>query len=343
METSAVSYKCPNCGGDLTFDAQNQKFSCEWCLSVFDDTEIEKIKQSAEKEERFAEETDLYKCNSCGAEIICEHNTAASFCYYCHSPVTLAGRLTGSYRPEMLIPFKFNNEQAIAAFKAHCKKKWFLPSDFLSTSQLEKITGLYVPFWLADCDVDAQMTAEGKTVTTHHHSSYTIIHTKIFDVDRGATMTYMGIPADGSKKIEDSLMDAIEPFDYKGFKEFDMTYLAGFYCDKYDVDKMEVRQRIEQRVAGSAEEVLKNDMKRYDSISVTNKRINLNKIKWHYMMLPVWFMNYKHGGTVYSFAMNGQTGKFAGKYPLSKAKLALFTAIVSIIAAAVGYGIGGLI
>ena len=28
-----LAYKCPNCGGGLTFDPASQKFKCEYCLS----------------------------------------------------------------------------------------------------------------------------------------------------------------------------------------------------------------------------------------------------------------------------------------------------------------------
>ena len=30
-----ITYKCPNCGGGLTFNAEKQKYKCEYCLSEF--------------------------------------------------------------------------------------------------------------------------------------------------------------------------------------------------------------------------------------------------------------------------------------------------------------------
>lgn len=35
-------------------------------------------------------------------------------------------------------------------------------------------------------------------------------------------------------------------------------------------------------------------------------------------MYPVWLLNTKWQGQVYSFAMNGQTGKFVGDLPMDK-------------------------
>ncbi len=349
MEKSALSYKCPNCGGELIFNAETQRFACSWCSSDFEQSEITGIHvteteddiRQREAEERFSQETDVYICTSCGAEIFCEHNTAATFCCYCHSPVALKGRLSGKYRPEMIIPFQYSRRQAEAAFKAHCMKKWFLPSDFLSASHLEKITGLYVPFWLADCDVDASIMGEATEEVTRVYNDTKEITTKRFKFDRAAKMTYMGIPADGSKQIEDSLMDAIEPYDYRLLREFDMSYLSGYYCDKYDVDKIEVLSRIRDRLEEGAKEALTGDVRRYDNLVVTSKKVRIINTKWHYMMLPVWFLTYNHHGQIYSFAMNGQTGKFAGIFPVSWVKMAAAALGVGIIAGIVIYLMGG--
>ena len=38
---SVVSYKCPNCGGELTFDPQTQKYKCEYCFSYFTEDQEE--------------------------------------------------------------------------------------------------------------------------------------------------------------------------------------------------------------------------------------------------------------------------------------------------------------
>ena len=41
-----ITYKCPNCGGDLTFDPASGKYKCEYCLSSFTQEEAEKAADS---------------------------------------------------------------------------------------------------------------------------------------------------------------------------------------------------------------------------------------------------------------------------------------------------------
>lgn len=350
MDNKTVTYKCPNCGGELVWNPEKKAFDCQWCSSDFPEGTVKSFAEEngadAEKfraEEQFAEDTDVYICKSCGAEIICDHNTAASFCYYCHNPVALSGRLTGAYRPEMILPFNYSRRQAEAAFKAYCLRKWFLPSDFLSESQLEKITGLYVPFWLADCEIDMKVVGQGEKINTIMHHGSTEIITSVFRLERGATMSYMGIPADGSEKIEDTLMDAIEPFDYTALRNFEMSYLSGYYCDKYDVDKGQVVHRIRSRIEESAEDVMRKEMAGYENITIRSKDLRINSTKWHYMMLPVWFMTYKHHGKIYSFAMNGQTGKIAGVFPVSRFKAAAAGILTAVAVGIAAYLIGGVV
>ena len=155
-------------------------------------------------------------------------------------------------------------------------------------------------------------------------------------------MLTKGIPADGESKIDDLLMEAIEPFDYKDVKDFSMSYLSGFFADKYDVDRAGVFPRIRERADKVSRELIHNSVKGYSSIKIENESYNILKTDWNYMMLPVWFMSYKYKDKVYEFAMNGQTGKLAGTPPLSKPKLVAFTSFIGAIVSLILF-LGGLL
>ena len=352
---NTLQLKCPNCGAAIGFNAASQLFICEFCNSDFTEAEINLANGreaelassegvSLSKEEpapdttEFADHTNLYLCESCGAEIVADENTAATFCHYCHGTVTLKGRVSGSLQPELIIPFKIDKAMAETTFKNWCKKKWFLPKSFSSQGQLEKMVGLYVPFWLADCEVDASAEYDAKKVHSYRSGDYRITNTKIYSASRAAKMEYRGIPADGSRKLEDALMDAVEPFNYSEFVPFSMNYFSGFYADKYDVDKGEAINRIKQRMTDGAMQVLRQSVSGYTSVTCKGSRLRIMKTKWHYSMLPVWFMTYMYSGKKYFFAINGQTGKIAGIIPVSVGKL-IFMALCFVL----GFTLIGLI
>ena len=343
-ELDAAIYKCPNCSADLKFDPVTQKLTCEYCLSSFT---VETIKQICAKTENsitaaeqaaaleFEEHTNLFHCSSCGADIMCDDRQTALFCYYCHNPVILAGKLTGEYKPGKVIGFKYTRDQASKEFRSWIGKRMFVPRDFRSSQQLEKMTGLYVPFWVADCDIDVDYTAIGKKIRHWTSGSYRYTETKEFRIIRKADVHTVGIPADGESKIDDQLMEAIEPFDYSDLKDFSMSYLSGFFADKYDVDKAGVFPRIRERATNASKDVISKSISGYTTVVPSINQHDIVNTDWEYMMLPVWFMSYKYKDKVYEFAINGQTGKLAGTPPLNVLKLKLFCAGISAAAAAV--------
>ena len=362
-----VEYKCPNCSADLKFNPTAQKLECEYCGGKFTIEEVKKLfaknedainqaelasqeevtsdsaaTSHAEDNGEFSQETKMYVCKSCGAEIMATKEQTALFCYYCHNPVILSGKMTGKYRPQKVIPFKVSRDEAVAKFKDWCFKP-FVPRDFRTEQQLEKITGLYVPFWLTDLGIDVQFDALGKMVRSWRKGDYDYTETKEYDVIRNGTISAYGIPSDGSERIDDDLMDSIEPFDYSEMRDFSMSYLTGFYAEKFDVEKEAILERVKNRIEPTLSDIVRDSASGYSSLSVNNEQYGVNYSNLKYVMLPVWFMSYKYKDKVYEFVLNGQTGKIAGIPPLNKNKLRLCSWGIAAAFAAAVYVIGGLL
>jgi DNA-directed RNA polymerase subunit RPC12/RpoP len=335
-----LSYKCPNCGAELTFDPKSQTCKCDFCSSSFTEEELEKIykeKQKAKKEDaketgntsdNIDENTVLYSCPRCGAQIITEKTTAATFCCYCHNPVIISEKLSGDFKPSKVIPFKIDRNTALESFLDMCKKKWFLPSDFSSQNQLDKITGMYVPFWLFNCDTNNEMSATAYKLTTWSDSEYHYTRTDTYDVFREACLNFKNVPGDASTKADDTLMQCIEPFDYSQIKDFSLSYLSGFFAEKYDKTNDDVFPIVKDRVGDACNNVLRNSISGYSSVSVHNFECDFNYVDSEYAMLPVWLMAYIYKGKTNFYAINGQTGKLTGALPVSKGKLVLLFFIV---------------
>ena len=41
---AVISFKCPNCDGELIFDPSTQKYKCEYCFSLFSQEELDAMK-----------------------------------------------------------------------------------------------------------------------------------------------------------------------------------------------------------------------------------------------------------------------------------------------------------
>ena len=332
-DTAAViEYKCPSCGAGLRFAGDIQQLTCEYCDTTF---EVDAViayneSQQARQEETFEwdvsgggqwtsqeqESVRVFLCPSCGGEILTDENTAASFCPYCDNPTILPGRLSGGLKPDAVLPFQTTKEDAQAAFLKLCKGKPLLPKEFTSQQRLEKITGMYVPFWLYDCGADFEGSYKATRIRRWSDSMYNYTKTDHFLLRRDASARFDGIPMDGSRKMEDAFMESIEPFDYSRMVAFDTAYLTGYLADKYDVPWEEGKERIRQRVDRSMEDQLQPTLLGYATAIPTARNLRISHSRARYVLLPVWLLNTRYKDKVYTFAMNGQTGRMTGAFPI---------------------------
>lgn len=242
---SVVEYKCPCCGAALSFAPGSQQMRCDACLNTFD---LETVKDYNEalvtpKEDiqwsdygdedsqgwksGEADEMQVFTCPSCGGEILTDANTAATFCPYCENPAVIPGRVSQQFRPDFVVPFQNEKSTAKDALKRLCKGKFLLPKGFADENRLEKISGMYVPFWLYSCDVDAQAVYKATQVSGWSDSEYNYTKTDYYMLWRAGQMSFDGVPVDGSKKMDDSYMESVEPFDYSKAVDFDIRLSGG--------------------------------------------------------------------------------------------------------------------
>ena len=336
MASEVTNYQCPACTAPLRYDGESGKLVCDFCGSSYRVEEVEalyaeKDKSAAEaakaaeekaasspEPESWGEEEEAlraYLCPSCGAELICEKTTAATACPYCGNPTVVPGRLSGALKPDFVIPFKIDKNAVVEALHKHYgKHNFYLPRPFRSENHIQKVQGVYVPFWLFDATAVGTGTFEGTDSVTRRRGDYEVTTTMHYDVLREGKARFDKIPVDGSQKMPDNYMDALEPFDYTQLKPFSTAYLPGFLADRYDVSAEEASPRMEARCENALDNLLRRDIDH--SVVVNNSfSAKVENKEVHYALLPVWMLTTKWRDENYLFAMNGQTGKFVGELP----------------------------
>ena len=216
----------------------------------------------------------------------------------------------------------------------------FEDDNFTANNHIEEVQGVYVPFWLYTGTVKASASFDAMNMRTWSDSKNQYTDTDHFDLYREGTMKFQGVPVDGSTKMPDAHMDAIEPFDYSEMVPFSVAYLPGYITDRYDLDVRECDDRATRRVSNTALEEMEGTASGYMEIHTSS---HSEKVTWThiaYALLPVWMLHTKWNGTDYLFAMNGQTGKLIGDLPIDKGKktkrfLMLFLPIMIILAVAI--------
>lgn len=350
--STVLDYRCPNCNGTLHFSSDVQQLTCPYCdtemtpdaVVGYNET-IQSTKDDNCKWETYTpedgngtwsdEETSnlvTHVCQSCAGEIVTDKTTSVTTCPYCDNNIFIPKQFTDEFKPDYVIPFKLNKEQAKQVLRDFYKGKPLLNPLFKTENHLDEVRGLYVPFWLFDCDTENDVHYKTTRVRNYSDHNYNYTETKHYSVRRGGSVNFDKIPADGSSKMDDTLMESLEPYHYKDLVDFNPSYFAGFIADKYDVPSEDLQQRVNTRIHNSV--VATFSPKGYTSSILQSANIQASNRTVRYALLPVWVLNTRYQGTLHTFMINGQTGKIVGKLPLDKARCAgMFLAIAGILSA----------
>jgi len=343
MAVTTTNYQCPACTGPLRYSPETGMTECEYCGSVYELAEIEALyKKEEEAKAETAEQPQsdwgetadgmkTYSCPSCTAELICDASTAATSCPYCGNPTVVPGQFHGALKPDFVIPFRKEKEDAVAALKQHYQKRFFLPKSFKSENHIQQVQGVYVPFWLFDGEAEGSAEFEATKSRSYVRGEYRITETAHYAVSRSGSLAFEKIPVDASTKMPDGHMDSIEPYDYSDLQPFSTAYLPGFLADKFDVEETESRRRADERSAGSLVHELEETVVGYDTVSHLSKDVEVHHGKTQYALMPVWMLNTKWQGKDFLFAMNGQTGKLVGDLPVDQVKFWLTFGIIGVV------------
>ena len=335
------TYNCPNCASAVMFDSVAQMMKCPSCgagfdAAAFESAVVEGRKEDADKPtddyfdlselERHATWDDVDRatlcagtCSSCGADFFGCENTVATICPCCGNAQIVVKRLSGDLKPDYIIPFKLEKQDAVDAMEEFLDGKRLLPNCFTRKNHLEEVRSLYAPFWLFD--VSATGCSHFKVSAEEGYGK----NKTYYRVECDGDLAFEKLPVCASAKMDEALMDNIEPFGCRDKKDFNTSFLAGYLAEKYDVPAKDCEGRVRARLEGSFGNELREfipDGYTYEGYDGSGVKIKDCKVK--YALFPVWILNTVYKGKPFQFMMNGQSGAIAGKLPVDKAKLCLY-------------------
>lgn len=341
------TYKCPNCNGVINFDPNTQKLKCPYCDTEIDINSLkiyEEAKSQDDNDNFGWEDVDLsdilsqnesklehYVCENCGGEILGDASMSSSMCPYCGNNVIIKKQFEGMLKPKYIIPFKYNYEEAKNAMLEHFKGKILLPKDFKTKNKLEKLIGIYVPYWLFDCDADGGVRYRATRTRTYISSDYQYTETMHFLLYRQGKMSFEKVPVDASLKLDDTMLESLEPYNFNDVLDFDTAYLMGYLSDRFEVKPDDCKERANERIRNSLVDELAKTTIGYTTVIPENVHLDFSDGQINYALLPVYILHTKYHNKDYIFMMNGQTGKFVGDLPGDNKRFILILVITFII------------
>lgn len=319
---------CPGCGSGMRFDPSKQMLYCDHCSNSIDPDTVNTPIDEATGSKTF--EGTVYNCPQCGGQIFKDDNAAVTFCSYCGASLTLSGQLVKMGAPSSIIPFKQSIETAKENYKKYIKGALFAPSYLHEDAQVEKIRGIYMPYWIYGFNYDGDLTFNG----SRSHRSGDYIITDHYTINQTVSIDYNGVGFDASSSFSDAYSDAIVPFKISDAKEFNAAYMCGFYADIADVAYKTYEFQARTAVAHDATRAILRTSSQYNYYHVqadpTSLMYKLNPNSASMSLFPVYFLANRHNDKVSYAVINGQTGKIAADIPISFVKYLIGSIILAI-------------
>lgn len=316
-------FKCKNCGGNSIYNPETKHMYCPHC-------------ESEDSQEKL-EENDLLVCGNCGAPLDVKEHTSAMRCENCGSYHVFEERISGEYTPHLILPFQISKKQAEEILRKEFRRRTFAPASFLSHASIEKMEGSYVPFFLYDYHVRASYRAKGTKVRTWSSGDYRYKETSFYAIARDMDVNFDNIPVDASVRLDDKVMDLLEPYDYKALEEFKDQYMSGFEGETYSETKEVLQARAEEKVRKDSGALLRDSIVGYTAVIPEREEVGPQLQRCDYALLPVWIYDFLYQQKSYRFYVNGQTGKVIGEAPIAYKKAAGYGATVFALSLAAGF------
>lgn len=300
-------FKCRNCGGNVVYEPDRGRMYCPHCES--------------EDSQDTIQGGSITQCVNCGAPVETPEYASAGRCGHCGCYLVFNERVEGAYEPHLLLPFCISKEKAVAAMDAEFTRRLFTPSDFMSAKSLEKMVGIYVPFWMYNYNARYHFAGEGSKVKRWVSGNTEYVETSYYEVVREMELDFDRIPVDASYAMDDGIMDLMEPYDYRQLQGFEPRYMSGFYGEVYNQGAAELEERAKMKARSASEELMQESLSGYNTLKPYNKDLVLQRNGVNYALMPVWQYLYSYRGKTYRFHVNGQTGKVIGTTPVSMGKV----------------------
>ena len=281
---------CPSCGAPAYYDIRKHFYNCSYCGNSVG---IDKAKSehkgfreiSRKKIRESAKQFDLKKavCTGCGAQIVFDSGEAVANCSFCGRSLVRSNFVKTDIIPEFIVPFDITEEEAKDVLAGWCNKNRRKKEARAIRKKLDDLKGFYLPYELVRGPVKCS----------------------VFRIDGGSVYDCEGF-VDGvfvncSDKLDNRLLDAMEPYNLDEMREFDFAYVAGHRVKTADISGDELIRRIDLEVGEDYKPVIRKILE----TKAVGVKADSDDVLRMPVLLPVYFLSFDG----YMAAVNGQTGK----------------------------------
>ncbi|MEL7195836.1 MAG: hypothetical protein AAFO96_25615 [Bacteroidota bacterium] len=340
--TQTLQISCPNCGSqEVVYDPVSRGLKCNHCgyqkeLPQEADQVVEHPLHMADNMDELTHEfgvkEKVFHCENCGADTIFPHDTVRIVCPFCDSEqVNEMATETRLIKPTGVLPFTITKEAGLASYKQWLSKGWFAPNNLRKVAKIDRIHGMYLPFWTFDAFTRSRWTAqagyyyyvsESYTDAEGNRRTRQVRKIRWKNASGYLEQFFDDVFVVASHGVGQELMERILPYELNETVNFDEQFLLGWDTELYQKDVKEgfrtADAKMDDALYAACARQVPGDTHRFLRVDTDKEGLTFK-----HLLLPIWLASYQYKDKVYQFIVNGQTGAVAGRKPKSWWKIAL--------------------
>ena len=346
-------YRCPGCSANLKFEPVDGCLSCPYCGRQEKIPEsVEEIRENSFEDYLHAHPGQLlslseqfveHQCPACNAILELPSEQIAGDCPFCGSLMVICEKSSDPLiAPEAVLPMLITSDQGQTAVRAWLNSRWFAPNSLKKFATQEVLQGIYLPYWTFDSSTRSLYSGERgeyyyvtEVVTQYvdgkpQQVQRQVRRTRWYPASGRVERWFDDVTMPGSRSLNQSHLDRLEPWDLAELKPYDSAFLSGFKAERYRVELPLGFQAAKQKM----ERVINDDVCRDiggDEQRVLDIQTAYSAVTFKHVLLPVWAGAYRLQGKVYQVVVNGRTSEVMGDRPYSVWKI-LFACLLAAIA-----------
>jgi hypothetical protein len=289
-----------------------------------------------------------FACGHCGASLAFE-GVRTETCPYCASPNFVERPpTTGQPEPQYVLAFVGDAQAARSALDRWLGSRTIFADSAIKRASVEDMRGIYVPAYLysavAHTDYHAQIGEHYQEKETYEATlpdgkkekrERTVTRTEYRPLSGYHVAYVTDVVVSASRGLTDRELFGVEPFDWKQMRRFDHAVVSGWIAEDFSRPSDECERASRREAVEHVGTMLKSFMPG-DGHSDLSWRTTVAWESFEPVLVPMWVLalRYREDKQPLRVVINGQSGKVAGKVPLSPWKVTLgIVALLALIAA----------
>ncbi len=329
-EKQSAYIKCEGCGGNMVFDPETQSLKCEHCgrVDAFDkNSKVDEvdIENAFEQSAKWNDEVSVYRCSNCGAVFTIRADEVSVKCPYCSTTHIVKSDDLAGVVPNAVYPFRLTKAAAATAAKNWAKRRIFAPGSFKKNLEAQNLNGFFLPAFTFDSHTHSYYEGRiGKRKTrTVHTSKGTRTETYIdYKFVKGTFNKFFDDVTISSGRTTQADMNKIMPCDTASIAVYKKEFLSGYSAEHYSRDVKNCWSDAKSIIDKQLRTDILNSYG-YDVIDYLNVSTKHEGVTYKYLLVPVYRLNYTFKKKDYAVTVNGNSGRVAGKTPVSPIRVAI--------------------